>query len=765
MIPRGLPLELDCKIQAVAEEAGENFMRALGETFTNDLGMDFFIVGRLTEDGAHLRSTSLFIDHRPCDNLTYPLDRTPCERIVDRKEPCVFYPSIIRQFPSHRAFYREAECYFGVPLFSSRGQLQGLMAVMARKTAKNSDLVQGVLEFFAARVGVEMERQILEEKLSSQSRLSQTILDAIPSPIFFKDENGVYTGCNKAFEHFLGLDREKILGQTVYGVSPVEFAAVYHEADQALFRQGGDQSYETSVRYADGSRREVLFQKAVFKKPDGGMGGLVGTMIDITARKKAEKVAHYLSHFDPLTNLPNQVLFTDRINVEIAASHRLNKSFALFCLDLDHFKKINNAFGHPRGDLILQLFAKRLTAFLHENDTLSRMGGDSFNLLMPAIDRESTAAQVAQRLLEMVSRPFSINEQEVVINASLGISIYPHDGADAQTLLKNADTALQQAKEKGRNNFQFFASEMNTRAEERLFTEGQLRKALSNNEFALHYQPQVDAASLKVIGVEALVRWQHPTRGLLFPNHFISLAEETGLIIPLGEWVLRTACIQARKWQDAGIPPWRMGVNLSPRQFQQPDLYDTIHRILAETGLKPKYLSLEITEGVIMKDVDHAIQTLARLKKIGVHISIDDFGTGYSSLSYLKHLPIDMLKIDRSFVMEIPASPDDMAIVTAVISMAHNLHIKVLAEGVQSGEQKNFLQASRCDELQGYFFGHPLEADALGKRNCTGADYGENEPIWIHQLKYSPDEASSLDWSAARLPIFNYGAFSPDFNE
>jgi predicted signal transduction protein with EAL and GGDEF domain len=382
------------------------------------------------------------------------------------------------------------------------------------------------------------------------------------------------------------------------------------------------------------------------------------------------------------------------------------------------------------------MFAKRLTAFLHENDTISRMGGDSFNLLIPDIDQESTAAQLAKRLLEVVSRPFTVDEQEVVINASLGISIYPHDGADAHTLLKNADTALQQAKEKGRNTLQFFAAEMNTRAEERMLTEGQLRKALAKNEFVLHYQPQVDAATLKVIGIEALVRWQHPTRGLLFPASFISLAEETGLIIPLGEWVLRTACIQGRKWQDEGAPPWRIGVNLSPRQFQQPELYDSIRHILSETGFKPKHLSLEITESVIMKDVDHAIQTLARLKKIGAHISVDDFGTGYSSLSYLKHLPIDMLKIDRSFVMEIPASPDDMAIVTAVISMAHNLNIKVLAEGVQSDDQKTFLQASRCDELQGYFFSHPLDAEALQQMN-EGAGCGEAAPIEITQCAFA----------------------------
>jgi diguanylate cyclase (GGDEF)-like protein/PAS domain S-box-containing protein len=736
MIYKDIPLKLCRKMMAVAAGSGEDFIRTLDEIFSNDLDMDFLVIGRLDNDGGHIRSTSLFIDHQHCENLTYSVEGTPCERMIKVGKPSVVPSSLKKHFPSHGVFYQDAECYFGMPLFSSTGQLEGLMAVLGRRKAKNPEVIQAVLKFFAARVAVEMDRRTLKEKLLAQRRRSQAILDAVPFPIFFKNEKGVYTGCNTDFERFIGLDRNKIIGQTVYGVSPEEFAAVYHEADQALFRQGGSQSYETAVRYADGSNREVLFQKAVFKNPDGVTGGIVGTMIDITARKEAEKVARYLSHFDPLTNLPNQVLFTDRINMKIAASHRVNKSFALFCLDLDHFKKINNAFGHLRGDQILQMFAKRLTAFLHENDTISRMGGDSFNLLIPDIDQESTAAQLAKRLLEVVSRPFTVDEQEVVINASLGISIYPHDGADAHTLLKNADTALQQAKEKGRNTLQFFASEMNTRAEERMLTEGQLRKALAKNEFVLHYQPQVDAATLKVIGIEALVRWQHPTRGLLFPANFISLAEETGLIIPLGEWVLRTACIQGRKWQDEGAPPWRIGVNLSPRQFQQPELYDSIRHILSETGFKPKHLSLEITESVIMKDVDHAIQTLARLKKIGVHISVDDFGTGYSSLSYLKHLPIDMLKIDRSFVMEIPASPDDMAIVTAVISMAHNLNIKVLAEGVQSDDQKTFLQASRCDELQGYFFSHPLDAEALQQMN-EGAGCGEAAPIEITQCAFA----------------------------
>jgi diguanylate cyclase (GGDEF)-like protein/PAS domain S-box-containing protein len=727
-----LPLHLLKAIQSVAKTTGEDFLRSLAEVFSDVLGMDFFFVGKTTDDPQNCTSAVLSMDGQSCDNVQYTVTQTPCEHVLRGAKPCSFPSSLKQQFPHGRSFYRrDAESYFGVPLFDSKGALLGLMATAARRPLGDTLALESVLNFFAARVGAELERLQIEEKLLAQRRFTQTILDAIPSPIFFKDGAGVYIGCNRAFESFIGLPREKILGETVYGIAPEDLANIYHDADQELLRRGGTQNYETSVRHANGDRREVLFQKAVFGNPDGSVGGLVGSMLDITERKKAEEVARYLSHFDPLTNLPNQVLFTDRLNMEIANSHRLNKRFAIFCLDLDHFKKINNAFGHARADHILRKFAKRLSAFLRQNDTVSRMGGDSFNLLLPDIDQENSSAKIAKRLLEILRQPFSIDDQEIFVNASLGISIYPHDGIDAQTLLKNADTALQLAKEKGRNTLRFFAPEMNARAEERMLTECQLRKALANNEFVLHYQPQVDAETLKMVGVEALVRWRHPSRGLLLPAHFIDLAEETGLIVPLGEWVLRTACAQGRAWRESGLSPLRIGVNLSPRQFQQADLYGTIHEILMETGLKPRHLSLEITEGVVMKDVDHAIQTLARLKQLGVHLSIDDFGTGYSSLSYLKNLPIDMLKIDRSFVMDIPSMPDDMAIVTAVITLAHNLNLKVLAEGVQNDAQKTFLQANRCDELQGYLFGHPVEAKEIRQLKCQSVECGNLAPLWI----------------------------------
>jgi diguanylate cyclase (GGDEF)-like protein/PAS domain S-box-containing protein len=553
-----------------------------------------------------------------------------------------------------------------------------------------------------------------------QSWLLQTVINAIPAPIYYKDDAGIYLGCNEAFERFIGLSRDQIIGQSVYGVAPRDLADVYSEADQALFCRGGSQSYETSVVYADGSRREVLFYKAVFPRRDGRLGGLVGTMVDITERKDAEAKARYLAHFDPLTDLPNHVLFTDRINLAIAHAHRLDQRFTIFCLDLDHFKKINNAYGHPQGDKLLKKVGDRIFACLREDDTVARMGGDSFNLLLPQIGSEERAAKVAQKVLDSLKLPFDLDDRNIFVTASIGVALYPYDGQDASTLLKNADIALQRAKERGRNSHYFFDPAMNIRAEEQMALELQLRRAVEGNEFTLHFQPQVDTVSGRLIGAEALVRWCHPEMGLVMPDRFIPLAEQTGLIIQLGEWVLRSCCLQAREWQQAGQAPLRMAVNISPRQFQRPDLCREIDAILKETGLDPECLGIEVTESVIMQDVDHAIETLVRLKDLGVHLAIDDFGTGYSSLSYLKRFPIDLLKIDRSFIMDIPAIPDDIAIVSAVIAMAHQLNIKVLAEGVQSIEQRDFLLSHRCDELQGYLFARPLPADDFFKWHNAG---------------------------------------------
>lgn len=585
------------------------------------------------------------------------------------------------------------------PVWPIKGIISGAIGVVAT-------FIVCLIGFFRS---LSSRRRI--ETASQQSWLLQNVIDAIPTPVFYKDTSGIYLGCNVAFEKFIGLSRGQIIGKTVYDVSPKDLADVYHAADEKLFASGGSQSYENSVVYADGTRHEVLFHKAVFQKCDGSLGGLVGTFIDITERKRAEAAALYLSHFDLTTELPNQVLFTDRIHQAIAQAHRLEQRFAIICLDLDHFKKINNAYGHSSGDRLLKKVGDRISVCLREDDTVARMGGDSFNLLLPNIGSEEMAAKVAQKILDNLKVPFDVEDREVFVTASMGVALYPYDGHDAATLLKNADNALQRAKERGRDNHHFFDPAMNARAESQMSLELRLRRAIEADEFSLFYQPQIDAVSGMAIGAEALIRWNDPDMGLVLPDLFIPLAEQASLISAIGDWVLHEACKQSAIWQRSGLPPLRIAINLSPRQFQRTDLYRNVDRALKDTGLPPECLSLEVTESAVMQDVDHTIETLVRLKNLGVHLAIDDFGTGYSSLSYLRRFPIDLIKVDRSFIMDIPASQDDIAIVSAVIAMAHQLNIKVLAEGVQTLEQRDILLSHQCDELQGYLFAHPLPAD------------------------------------------------------
>ncbi len=376
-------------------------------------------------------------------------------------------------------------------------------------------------------------------------------------------------------------------------------------------------------------------------------------------------------------------------------------------LDLDRFKVVNDTVGHAGGDQLLQSVGEHLTKVLREVDTVARAGGDEFALLVPGISRVEDAVEVAQRVLGSLREPRWIAGHEFHVTTSIGIAVYPGDGGDAETLLRNADTAMYRAKEQGRDTYQIFAPSMNANIVEQAVLENDLRYALGRDEFVVHYQPQLVIETSQIVGIEALVRWRHQGRGLVYPDDFIPLAEDTGLIVPLGEWVLRTACAQNKAWQEAGLPPVRMAVNLSARQFQ-PSLTDLVARVLRDTGLEPKWLELEITEGIAMRDLDFTVTMLRSLRDMGVTISIDDFGTGYSSLGYLKRFPIDAVKIDRSFVRDTPADADDAAIVTAIIGLAQSLNLRVIAEGVESHEQLSFLKERQCHEMQGYLFGRPV---------------------------------------------------------
>ena len=428
-------------------------------------------------------------------------------------------------------------------------------------------------------------------------------------------------------------------------------------------------------------------------------------------RKRSEAAIKKLAYYDTLTGLPNRVLFSDRLKQAIVMAERDKRDTALLFLDLDNFKNVNDSIGHTYGDRLLKITADRIQGCLRGSDTVARIGGDEFVVILPLVTGAEDVSKVAAKILDCLNKTVRFEEHEIYSSASIGISVFPDDGATADELLKNADIALYQAKERGRNNFQFFSKEMNVQALTRQLIESSMRQAITRDEFYLVYQPQFDIGSRRVVGLEALLRWHHPQKGNIYPLHFIAIAEETGMIIPIGEWVLRTACRQARAWHDAGYPWLRIAVNISARQFKQDTFVGLVKSILDESGLPPEYLELELTESTIMERADTNIQALRELKKLGCTLAIDDFGTGYSSLSYLKHFPIDRLKIDRSFVRDLNTDGDDAAIAEAIIFMAHSLKLDVVAEGVELEEQLNFLHSRNCDTLQGYLMSPPLSVD------------------------------------------------------
>jgi diguanylate cyclase (GGDEF)-like protein len=437
----------------------------------------------------------------------------------------------------------------------------------------------------------------------------------------------------------------------------------------------------------------------------------------IEAHKLAEQVQtaknqlDHLAHHDVLTDLPNRILLQDRLGQAIGLACRQGRQLAVMFMDMDRFKHINDSLGHAVGDQLLQSVAQRMVSCVRHSDTISRQGGDEFVLLLPHIEHADDAALSAQKILAALAPPHHIDQHDLHISVSIGISIYPDDGQDAETLIKSADTAMYHAKENGRSNYTFFEQSMNARAVQRQFIESGLRRALERQEFVLHYQPKINLQSGAMVGVEALIRWLHPLRGLLPPAQFVPIAEDCGLILPIGRWVLREACRQARAWQDAGLPPITIAVNTSALEFQARDFFENIRATLEVSRLQPRYLELELTESVLMRDAESTDSMLRALADFGVKLAVDDFGTGYSSLSYLRQFPINTLKIDQTFINQMTSNPDDATIVTAMIGMGKNLKQRVLAEGIESPEQYAFLLAQHCDEGQGYYFSRPVVAE------------------------------------------------------
>lgn len=560
--------------------------------------------------------------------------------------------------------------------------------------------------------------RLLIRSLFEQEERAQVTLHSIGDAVITTDANGAVQYLNPVAESLLGAAPGTLRGQ--------ELGSMFQVADEhecyravnlvALCLETGElvRLPEPSILRNDaGEEYAIRASAAPIDDQQMRVVGVVIAFSNITETRRLTEQMRYQANHDALTHLPNLDLLRDRLKHAIARARRSGQSLALLFVDLDQFKKINEGLGHSAGDALLRAVADRLLLCGRKDDTIVRVGGDEFICMLEDLHQEDRVVNFAHKLLRMLETPFHIGHNECVVTASIGICLFPKDGGDVETLLRNADTAMYRAKESGRNNIQFYSHEMHVRSLERLNMEQGLRHALARQELEIHYQPQMDLHAGRIVGFEALLRWRHPRRGLISPLDFVPLAEETGLIESIGEWVLRTACRQAKDWQQNLQPTLRMAVNLSPRQFLRPGMVNMIAEILRETDLEPRYLDLEITESLLMKDVQGSIMTMHALKAIGVRLSIDDFGTGYSSLNYLKQFPIDQLKIDKSFVHDLVAGKDDASITLAIIAMAHSMSLTVIAEGVENAAQRDFLRANRCDEIQGYHLSRPLPADQI----------------------------------------------------
>ncbi len=552
-------------------------------------------------------------------------------------------------------------------------------------------------------------------------------LASIGDAVMTTDTQGRIVSLNRVAESLTGWTHAEASGrpiETVFHIVHEHTGRLAMDPASRALEEGAvaGLASHTVLTARDGTERSIEDIASPIRDAQGDVVGMVLVFRDETERKRADERIQYLAHHDELTGLPNRALLQDRIEQAMAHAHRSAGILALLFIDLDRFKTINDSLGHLVGDQLLRQVAERLQHCVRQVDTLARLGGDEFVIVLGDIADAEDAARVAYKIMASVTQPYSVGSRVLDTSCSIGISMYPTDGRDAQTLMRKADMAMYHAKDEGRNNYQFYSDYMNTKEAERLGLENALRRGLERSEFLLHYQPIVDLTTNKIVSLEVLLRWRHPEMGLIPPSKFIPVAEDTGMIVPIGDWVLETACKQARTWLDRGLPPVRLAINLSAAQFNQHDLATQVAIVLSNSGLDAACLQLEITEGMTMREPDRTGKALADLRAMGIVLIIDDFGTGYSSLSYLKRLPIGGLKIDRSFVDGVPGDANDSALTRAIIAMADSLGLRVIAEGVETPMQHRFLKEAGCQEFQGYLFSQPrspTDIEALLRRHAS----------------------------------------------
>jgi len=695
---------------ALLDVAGDEFLGRLARHLGSVAGADaVWICACVERSGSRrLQSVAGWDAGGEAGELYFDPSGTPCQQTLTQGFGEV--SGVCDRYPASPMARRGFDGFLGVALAAPASVPHGMIILLTR--ASHTFLPDSAenVRVFARRTGDELRNRTARVAAEVELGFLKRLLDAIPNPVFFKDAGFRYRECNTAFERMLGRTRNEIIGKTVFDMIPQEYAELNHLADLAALEQG-QLVYENGMRFADGSRREVIYNKATLYVADGGgAAGVVGTIQDISAQRQAEREVHRLANFDATTGLPNR-------NALLSCLASLCESGGatgrwVMTLDIDKFHALHAGFGHDCCNSLLQLLGQRLIAQVAERGLVARIGGDKFGLFRFAPLDETGAGAWAEQVRELMQEPFVLAGQQLHATVCVGLA-QAQAGDDAAGLLRCAETALHQAKGLGRGSCQLFVRDLDRSALTRLALEADLRQALGRREFSLVFQPQVDLFSREVVGLEALLRWQHPARGTIPPDQFIPLAEETGLILEIGRWVMEEACVLAHRWQMCGLPPLRVAVNVSSRQLKRAGFCDMISDILRRSGLEANWLELELTESTVMEHTETNIRILDGLKALGVHLAIDDFGTGYSSLAYLQRFPIDKLKIDRTFIADLPSANGDKAIAEAIIALAHGLGLQVVAEGVETAAQAEFLLQRGCNLIQGFYSGRPLTPDGV----------------------------------------------------